>query len=177
MYYTINMDKILAKKLIELAIIDQKMRRQRRKTWKFDVSIDRNNTRELKEIIKKYGWPTISLVGKKASNAAWLIAQHADHDIRFQKRVLDLFSKIKTKNSRDINLQNIAYLTDRILVKEKKKQIFGTQFYWNKQGELLPFPILNKRNVEKIRKDHNLLTLEENIRRINKSVPKTPNLK
>lgn len=171
------MDKILAKKLVKLAGIDQKMRRQRRRTWKFDVSIDKNNTRELKGIISKYGWPTISLVGKKASNAAWLIVQHADYDIKFQKRVLDLFKKIKAENPKNINSQNIAYLTDRILVKEKKKQIFGTQFYWNKQGKLLPFSILNKRNVEKIRKVYNLPILKENIERINKSISKAPNLK
>lgn len=43
----------------------------------------------MKKIVKKHGWPGISLVGKKASVGAWLLAQHADRDLRFQKNVLN----------------------------------------------------------------------------------------
>lgn len=40
------------------------------------------------------------------------------------------------KSRSDINPAHIAYLTDRVLVNQDKKQIFGTQFYFAKSGML-----------------------------------------
>lgn len=99
-----------AKELIEMAKEDQKMRigHQSGKI-KFDFRVDLKNTKRLKKIIEKFGWPTISKVGKEASNAAWLLVQHADNDPKFQQKCLLLMLKVKVG---DINLQNIAYLTD-----------------------------------------------------------------
>jgi len=51
---------------------------------KWDTKIDIKNTESLKKIIKEIGWPNIETVGKKISHYAWLIAQHADHDVKFQ---------------------------------------------------------------------------------------------
>ncbi|OGZ96396.1 MAG: hypothetical protein A2679_00040 [Candidatus Sungbacteria bacterium RIFCSPHIGHO2_01_FULL_54_26] len=92
------------------------------------------NTERLKKIIAKYGWPTIDLVGEKASRNAWLIIQHADHNVRFQKKCLALMQEIYQRNPHIISRENIAFLTDRILVNTKRAQLFGTQFYVNKKG-------------------------------------------
>jgi len=166
------MNKILANKINKLAIIDQRMRRQARKIGRYDQSIDRANTLVLKKIINTYGWPTISMVGKRPSMNAWLIVQHADHDIRFQKKVLNNFKKIYTENPQDIDIRNIAYLSDRILVKEKKRQIFGTQFHWNKKGQLVSFPISNRKDVDRLRDNYNLPPLGKIMEEIKKSPPK-----
>jgi hypothetical protein len=53
------------------------------------------------------------------------LIQHADRDIKFQKKYLKLLKE--AANNNQAHLQNVAYLTDRILVAEKKKQRFGTQ--------------------------------------------------
>jgi len=59
------------------------------------------------------------LVGKKASQGAWLIAQHADHDLKFQKKCLKLLAeKLKIKK---VEPRNFAYLTDRVLVNSRQK--------------------------------------------------------
>jgi hypothetical protein len=53
---------------------------------------DRKLTAELKEIVQKYGWPTIRLVGMEASQAAALILNHSpDHE--FQRELLPKLSK------------------------------------------------------------------------------------
>lgn len=111
----------LAQKITAMAEVDQKMRKEASEGRPWDGEIDKQNTAQLKLIVAEFGWPTISLVGEKASQMAWLLVQHADHDTRFQKECLMLMEKIYSQDKVEINPKNIAYLTDRILVAEGKK--------------------------------------------------------
>src|SRR3989344_5778883 len=77
----------LSKILNQMAEQDQKFIKRVRETLVFDDIVQRANTERLKEIIEKSGWPSIDLVGKKASRNAGLIIQHADHDVRFQNTI------------------------------------------------------------------------------------------
>ena len=135
---------------------DQRMRKSAYKTGRWDTSIDRKNTERMKRIIKKYGWPTVQLAGRKASQNAWLLIQHADRDVIFQNKCLKLIEKSYKNNPRLINPANIAYLTDRVLTNQGKKQIFGTQFYRNRNGKFVPRLIRNIRNLEKRRAKYGL---------------------
>ena len=139
---------------------DQNMRSGHKKGVRLDADVDKRHTVELESIIKEYGWPTISLVGKKASSNAWLLAQHADHSKKFQESVLRLLKKID-KKTHDINRANIAFLTDRLLVKKKKKQQFGTQFDFKKDGRLVLHPVKNPKAVDNLRKEYNLPPLKD----------------
>lgn len=143
-------DKILARKINTLARRDQQMRRKVVRNDLRDKNIDQQNTEELKRIVDKYGWPTVPLVGKKASFNAWLLAQHADHDLQFQVKILKLLKVAYEKNSKNVDVKNIAYLTDRILVNKGEKQIYGTQFY-RKSGKLVPRPIKDRKNLDQRR--------------------------
>lgn len=154
------MNKIIAKRINQMAREDQKMRKSHKKGVLLDIKIDKKNTAELKKIIKQYGWPVISLVGKKASFNAWLLVQHADHDRKFQKYVLNLLKTIDLK-SHDVDRANIAYLTDRLLVAKKKKQIFGTQFSFDKNGKLKLNPVKNQKKINTLRKEYCLPTMEK----------------
>ena len=164
-------NKSLAEKILKMAKIDQKIRfnalktKDKKKAGIKIMRIDKSNTKKAQEIVKQYGWPTFNLIGKKASNAFWLIIQHADLDIKFQEECLKLL-KQAVKNKQAFP-QNEAYLTDRVLVNRGKKQKFGTQFI-RKDNRLVPKPIFNKNNVNKRRKLYNLGTLEENIRKTNR---------
>lgn len=143
------MKKLLRRKLLLLAKRDQKIRLQ----GKYNLLVDKKNVQELKKIIKRYGWPKISDVGVEGSEAAWLIVQHADFDPKFQTNTLRLLKKYAKK--KEVPLYQIAYLTDRILVNQNKKQIFGTQFYKTKRGFKLR-PIGNLRDIDKRRAKFNL---------------------
>jgi len=165
-----KIDKKLAKEILKRVDIDQAMRerfRAHKKTWNY--SVDKKNTVWLKKIVERYGWPTVSFVGKKASHGAWLLVQHADHDIRFQKKVLGLLEKIYEKDKTEIRPSDIAYLTDRVLTHQNKLQIFGTQFKRKDPTSMFrPFPIKDAKNVDKRRKGYGLSTLEEYATIINK---------
>lgn len=139
--------------------------------------IDKDNTVWLKKVVSRYGWPTVSAVGKRASHGAWLLIQHADHDIKFQKKVLKLLKETFKESEREIELADVAYLTDRVLIHEKRPQVFGTQFRQDKSGKFRPFPIKDKQNVDKRRVTHGLSSLDENIKIINKEYKNLDNEK
>ncbi len=123
--------------------------------------ISARNTERLKKIIKEHGWPTASLVGKKASYNAWLIAQHSNSDRTFQRKARGMLIKINKSNPGEINKAHIAYLTDRLLIAQGKPQKFGTQFKFNKKGELKVRPIENRRSVDVLRSKYNLPLLKD----------------
>ena len=156
----------IAEELLAMEREDQQMRDKAlddAQAW--DSSIDERNTERLRAIIAEIGWPTVSKVGSDASHAAWLIAQHADRNTEFQKEVLSL---LEQQESGEIRKQEIAYLTDRVLVNEGKPQRFGTQFYRFEDGSLHARPLENPELVSTIRKEFELDTLEENIARMDK---------
>jgi hypothetical protein len=155
----------LRKELLRMAEEDQAARKEAIRGKMTDpavvakmTAIDRKNTARLKEIIDRHGWPGKSLVGDDGANAAWLLVQHADLDRPFQKRCLDLMKEAVKK--KEASAQNLAYLTDRVLVGEGKKQIYGTQF--KQEGDkFVPQPIEDEANVDRRRKEVGLPTLEE----------------
>lgn len=70
--------------------------------------------------------PVGPLVGDDGARAAWLLAQHADQDPVFQKRCLDLLSKAVAKG--EAGPAHLAYLTDRVQLKELGYETYGTQY-------------------------------------------------
>ena len=117
-------------------------------------TIDSTNLIFIKQVVKKYGFPSISMVGKDAYEAAFILCQHADDDLGFQKTVLEQLKKLAATG--DANKENIAYLTDRIMVKEKGTQVYGTQFH-----DYVSYPIVDSANVDKRRAEMGLGTLAE----------------
>ena len=132
--------------------VDQELRRQAMMTnapkpalgAKLEAT-DKKNTKRMKEIVAKYGWPGRTLVGHKASQGAWLLVQHADLDLAFQKQMLPLL-EAAAKN-KDVAPANVAYLADRIASAEKRKQVYGTQF----GPDMKPNPIEDEAHVDERR--------------------------
>lgn len=146
-------NKDLKKSIIEMVRIDQKMR----KSGQGNPDVDKENTKQVKLIIKKYGWPGKSLVGQKGSDGIWLLVQHADHDLRFQKRCLRLVQDAVEKG--EAKKEHVAYLTDRIMVRESKNQLYGTQFKLDKKSNSLSVHrIKNPKNLSKRRKEMELMS-------------------
>lgn len=121
--------------------------------------VDEENTKWLKNVIATHGWPTISLVDKDGAQAAWLLVQHADADPEFQRQCLDLMNELP---QHEVSQTNLAFLTDRVLLSEGKKQLYGTQFRFV-DGELTPRPIEDEANVDKRRAGMGLPPLSEYI--------------
>ncbi len=121
------------------------------------LRIDTENTERLGEIVERHGWPTYTLVGKDGAQAAWILAQHADSSPKFQRKCLDLMAKVPRD---EISRRDVALLTDRVLLAEGKKQVYGTQFTME-NGKCKPRPLEDEANVDKRRKEVGLPSLAE----------------
>jgi hypothetical protein len=118
--------------------------------------IDRASTARMKEIVDRHGWPGKSLVGSDGAEVAWLLVQHADADRLFQKRCLPLL--VQAVKLGEASAQHMAYLTDRVRVADKEKQVYGTQFR-QVGSKVEPFPIEDEANVDARRRAVGLATL------------------
>jgi hypothetical protein len=122
-------------------------------------AIDRRNTAWLKGVVDARGWPGKSLVADDGAHAAWLLVQHADRDREFQRRCLGLLREAQQKG--EATGQDLAYLTDRLLVADGKKQLYGTQFRRLGDGPMEPNPIEDEANVDRRRKEVGLMPMAE----------------
>jgi hypothetical protein len=122
------------------------------------AEIDAANTQWLKGVVEKHGWPGKSLVGAPGAHDAWLLVQHADRDREFQKKCLELMKPLVPKG--EVAKTDFAYLTDRVLVADGKKQLYGTQFH-TVNGKMEPQPIEDEAKVDERRKEMGMGTLAE----------------
>lgn len=122
------------------------------------MNIRRKHNHELKEIIHEYGWPPYESISTEGSEALWLLVQHQDEDVEFQKLCLDL---LKSRVDQDqASYKNYAYLLDRTRMNEKLPQIYGTQWSGNK-GEIAPYQVENIDQLDERRFQAGLCSLSE----------------
>lgn len=99
-----------------------------------------------------------------ASKSIFYIAQHSDMEINFRKEILEYVSKLNS-----FSLGNKAYLIDRDLTSEKKKQKFGTQLQFDTETKKLgSYPIEDLKNVDSLRYEYNLPKLSIYLKFVNK---------
>ena len=85
----------------------------------------RSNFPLVKKILDEHGFPGYNMVGKESSGNYFLLVQHSDFDVAFQKRALSLMKAEVDKNNASGSA--FAYLVDRINLKEGREQVYGTQ--------------------------------------------------
>jgi len=141
----------LRKEINTIALTDQQLRYKRAQTNNDSILAvmdrqinvaDLTNLTRAKEIIRQYGWPKISQVGKDGQNNIWLIVQHADQDVLFQKEALHAMEKLK--ENLELNMENYAFLYDRVQCNLNYKQLYGTQVVWIGNGEASAFRPMEK---------------------------------
>lgn len=159
-----RINKKLAEHILEMAEVDQGARfragEDEDKLSNYVVYIiDTIHNYRIRRIIEEYGYPTKKLVGKKSMNAFWLLVQHQDFDLNLQEDCLEKC---------DFDPKDKALLTDRVLVNNGKKQIYGTQFFRNNKGGFDPRPIKDRKNLDKLRKEVGLDSFADNYKRMNK---------
>jgi hypothetical protein len=141
------------------------------------AAMDKKTRTRLGEIVKKHGWPGKSLVGQDGAHAAWLMLQHMDNDRPFQKRCLKLMKELRKG---EVEPADIAFLTDRLLIADRKKQLYGTQLI-GENGVFKPQPIEDEDNVDKRRADVGLVPMKEYLKQAvaeyEKAVGKPPEKK
>lgn len=118
-------------------------------------TIDSENLKRFKEIIAACGWPKTN----KDSHSAWLLVQHADSDLAFQRlarALLETSVRAGVAAPRDL-----AYLADRIAANEHRPQEYGTQFTQPDRCHLVLDPVDDRALVNQRRLAIGLQSLEE----------------
>jgi len=111
------------------------------------AEIDKSLTDELKGIFEKNGWPTISLVGIEASNAAMLILTHtADHE--WQRSMLPQLETLA--DTKRIDGSALAFVIDKDLVAHGQPQRYGSQFKLV-NGEMAMYSVEDPGALDRIR--------------------------
>ena len=158
-------------KLQNMVDVDQVMRRytdtpfahqysaaEKEEFWKQFGSrfsqLDREDTAELKTLLKLYPWFTISRFGAQADRNAWLLVQHADLDPAFQQSVLAILTELWPKG--ETSPANYAYLFDRVanspaFPSQRKLQRYGTQGHCIGPGKWEPWPIEDPAHLDERR--------------------------
>lgn len=119
---------------------------------------DAENLDKAKKILQQYGWPKISDIGKDGANNFWLVVQHADNDVRFQRTALQAMEK--WKGTAEINNESYAFLYDRVQCNLNYKQLYGTQVTWTENGEASGFrPIAREDQADQRRKKLGMISM------------------
>ena len=131
--------------------------------WKDQQAIDQRNQVQLDTIVKQYGWPTFAWAGRDGIDGAFLVVQHGELD--FQRRYLPLLRLAATDGN--LSYGALAYLEDRVRVREGKKQVYGTQLHSTAEGKQALDPIEDEANVDARRAKVGLEPLSEYLKRFN----------
>lgn len=118
-------------------------------------TIDSENLKQFKRIVTTCGWPQTN----KDSHIAWLLAQHADSDVAFQRRARELLeASVKAGIAAP---RDLAYLADRIADNEHRPQEYGTQFSQPDRCHLILDRVDDRALVNQRRLSIGLQSLEE----------------
>ncbi len=132
-----------------------------RRRW---IALEARNTADLKALLAIHPWFKISTFGAEADDNAWLLAQHADQDREFQRRVLAILEPLAAKG--ETNPRNYAYLFDRLAASfdrpdERQPQRYGTQGRCVAKGKWEPFEVEDPAHLDQRRASVGLPPEEE----------------
>lgn len=125
--------------------------------WKKINHQDSGNLAKVKNIINNYGWIGPTKIGEQGSSTIFLVIQHADS--LTQASYLPVM-RVAVKKG-DARSQDLALLEDRVLTKQGKEQLYGSQIRIDSTGKYSFFPIKDEANVNKRRLKMGLGPLED----------------
>ncbi len=128
----------------------------------FKQKIAQDNYSNMQKLIKEYGWPQYSKVGKLAADAPLLVINHHEDDAVRKYYLPQIKQSCLEKEG---SCLEYAKIQDRILVNDNKPQIYGMQFRYNDERNLEPFPVKNPEYVDQRRKAIGLEPLKNYLKR------------
>lgn len=118
----------LRQQLLDMAQVDQEARQGEwtRAMVENLQAVDAANLPRIKQIVATHGGlPNAAQVGSDAVSAAWLLVQHADADVAFQRQVVGSIEPMVQRG--EISAHDFVLLTDRVLVNSGELQRYGSQ--------------------------------------------------
>lgn len=124
------------------------------------AELDKQNLERIEIILEEYGWLSEDIVGYKESEAIFLVIQHASLETQIKYFPI-MEEAVKMGNARRCDL---AMLQDRILVKQGKKQIYGTQLIYDEEkGQYIVEPLVYPEKVDERRAEAGLPSMNESL--------------
>lgn len=121
-------------------------------------SVQNANLQIVSEALDAKGFISKLMVGTKASQVPFLVIQHSN--LKTQKKYYGLFKTAAENGLFDKRL--LALLEDRILVYEKKEQLYGSQLFYEESDSTYYFyPIADIKNLLQRRQSMNLNSIQE----------------
>ena len=173
-----NYDKPLQKELLEIYTEDQGIRGDFMKIYK-DPNSDKKKIDSIGKLMRKKdsinlikvikildekGWVGKDVVGAQANQTLFLVIQHSD--LKYQQKYLPMMREAVKKGN--ANPGNLAYLEDRVALREGRRQIYGSQSSKNKMTNKLHIsPMIDPDNVDKRRAEVGLGTMAEYAAKMN----------
>jgi len=130
------------------------------------VQEDVKNQEQVIKIVDENGWLGISQVGVLANSALFLVIQHAS--LELQEKYFPLLKESAEKG--ESNLADMALMDDRIRMRRKLKQLYGSQTV-NINGKNYVWPIEDPQNVDERRKQVQLPPLSDYLKIVGLSYP------
>lgn len=138
---------------------------------------DSINMSIVSNIIDKYGWLGKEQISEEASEALFLVIQHAP--LSSQLKYLPILKE--AVGSKKAKATDYALLVDRTNMYQGKLQIYGSQLNYDANGNLRIFPIVDEPNLDKRRKAIGLPPIQVYLDLFNKGLvyhlPKSDNYK
>jgi hypothetical protein len=119
--------------------------------------IDAKNEVSIRRIIQSKGWPNAKMVGLRATNAAWLLVQHASPALL--KECIPYMHAAAERA--ELPWPDVALSVDRDLIYSGKKQIYGTQFHAGDNGKMVMDPVEDEARLDDRREKIGLAPIAE----------------
>jgi 23S rRNA (guanosine2251-2'-O)-methyltransferase len=114
------------------------------------LSVNEANVGRLSELIDAFGWPGLRSVGADATDAAWMLAQHADRANDVRRSWLPLLAT--AVETGDADPRHLATLADRTAAIDGDAQRYGTIVMLADDGEPeFPLPVADAGTLDERR--------------------------
>ena len=131
---------------------------QAKDLWAKQEILDSINIVKVTSIIDKYGWLGINEVGENGNSALFLVLQHSD--LNTQLEYLPVLEKATEKGK--ATKSELAYFKDRVLLRQGKKQVYGTQYEWDdEKKEYYLASVIEPEKLNERRESVGILSIEE----------------
>ncbi len=117
--------------------------------------LDKKNAEQLEKIIDQYGWPDRRATSRMANKSTFLIVQH---NFQIQEKYLPMM--LESAKRGETPASYVAYLQDRVLMKNGEPQLYGSQMLVINGKEYL-WPVVDIDKLDERRKEMGLRSLEE----------------
>lgn len=132
--------------------------------WQDILKRDSINLIKVNKILEEKGWPDKKLIGERGTSTLFLVIQHADQNT--QEKYMPLIQKAMEEGN--LPKRQYAMFYDRLLLRQGKRQIYGTQLAMSKESkDPYVLPLEDPQNVDSRRAQMGLNSMQENLNRWN----------